>query len=268
MNPKNPSPVFDKPGHHKARPAFLRACGTFLTKRPASAWDGWQLIQHVMGRSKVNVHACKAIDAVFIAIAHFVDLKSGVVQANVTKIAELTGLVTQSKAGNVSITRCSRVIERAIDAGILEGELVWDKKLGYWLPKFINVTDEFWKIAHPEGLAGYLRAREQQFTYQNKGMVDGNDWLTVTQAKEIRRLAHIKYAFEYRKNQQSRAKARRLAKQLNDTEHSKIRAEIGKNILNDVDDLHGLTPESFSSMINQRISLYRKIADDPDPPKH
>lgn len=268
MQPINLNPTFSKPSHHKARPAFLRACSTYLTKRPLSKWDGWQLIHSVHGKSKLYENAAKSMDAIAHALVHFVDLTSGVVEANVTKIAELTGLMTQSKAGNESISRCSRGIVRLDKAGLVETELVWDKNLGCHLPKFINVTDQFWQIVHPEGLEGYLKAREQQLAYRNQGLANDNEWLTVTEAKERRRLAHIKNAFEYRKYGQQQAKARRIAKQMKETNHLDMRAKIGREILAEVDTCHGLTPRAFEKMINQRMALYRQIADDGSPPKH
>lgn len=270
MIPKNPEPTFDRPSHHKARPAFLRACHTHLSKVPLSDWDGWHLIQHVHGKSKIYKHAENAMNAIALCVVHFVDLQSGALdpEATVTKIAELTGLMTESKAGNVSISRASRAIQRCVKAGLFEGELVWDKELGCWLPKFLNVTELFWEVAHPEGYKGYEKAREQQFSFRNQGLANPNEWLTVTEAKERRRRAHIKKAFEYRRDKQIKNKERRLAKKLGDKENKLARGQIAKDILDSVDTCHGLTFDSFTSLINQRTALYRKIADDPDPPKH
>jgi len=267
MKPNNPNPEFNKPKHHKARPAFLRACFTTLTKRPASSWDGWALIHHVYGKSRLNIHAAKSLDALCLAIAHFVDINSGVVNANVTQLAELTGLITQSKKGNVSISRASRAVNRLIKAGLLEGEIVWDKELGCWLPKFINVTDKFWQLAHPEGIEGYNKAREAQFAYQNQGLKNENEWLTVTEAKERRRIKHTKEAFERRQKQHIQSKARRKAKELASKNKVVARSEIAKQILDELDTCHGLDVEEFSSMINKRTALYRKMSEDP-PPQH
>lgn len=238
----------------------MRACHTNLTKIPAASWDGWQLIHHVHGKSKLNVHASNAINALCLAIVHFVDLESGVVQANVTELGEHCGLNTQSDTGNKSISRTANNINRLISAGLLDGEIVWDKQLGCWLPKFINVTDAFWDVVHPEGKQGYNKAREQQLAYRSKGISDKNEWLSVTQAKERRRLAHIKKAFEIRKSKQQTTSAKRKIKLLEQKETSKVRAEIGKQILNELGPLHGLEPKQFEGMINQRIALYRKIA--------
>jgi hypothetical protein len=268
MIPKNLEPVFAKPKHHKARPAFLRACHTQLTKCPASSWDGWHLIQHVHGKSKVNVHAFNALDALCKAIVHHVDIESGVVQSNVTMLSDLCGLTTESKAGNVSISRASNAVKRLIKAGLLEGELVWDKGLGCWLPKFLNVTDLFWTVAHPEGIEGYNKAREIQYGFKNEGLCNDNEWLTVTQAKERRRLAHIKTAFELRKKKHAKSKERSKAKELADKANKKARSAIAKEILNDLDTTHGLTHEAFETMINMRQSLYRKMAADEPPPRH
>jgi len=270
MLPKNPNPTFDRPKHHKARPAFLRGCHTQLSKKvPLSRWDGWHLIQHVHGKSKIYENAQRSMDAIALSIVHYVDLQSGAVGRNVTEIAEDTGLVTQSEKGNISISRCSRAIIRMIDAGLLEAApLVWDKELGCYLPKFINVTDLFWQVAHPEGFEGYQKAREKQFQHQNEGLSNPNEWLTITEAKERRHRIHIKKAFEFRRDKQLKNKERRTAKKLGDKENKLARGKIAKDILDSVDTCHGLTFDSFSSLINQRTALYRKMSDDPDPPKH
>ena len=268
MIPKNPNPTFDQPKHHKARPAFLRGCRTHLTKVPLSKWDGWHLIQHVHGKSKIYESAEKSMNEIALAIVHYADLQSGAVGRNVTELAEDTGLVTESEAGNGSICRASRAIIRMTNAGLLEAApLIWDKVLGCYLPKFINVTDLFWDVVHPEGFSGYEKAREDQFIYQNEGLSNPNEWLTVTEAKERRRRIHTKKAFEFRRDKQLKNKERRKAAKLGDKENKLARGKIAKDILDNLDTCHGLTIDSFSSLINQRTALYRKMADDPDPPK-
>jgi len=269
MKPNNLTPLFDKPKHHKARPAFLRACGTNLGKNPLSKWVGWQLIQHNNKQSKVYQHAHNAMDALAMAIVHFTEIQSGCVNANVSQLAELTGLITESEAGNISISRASRAIIRMIDADLLEAApLVWDKQLGYWLPKFINVTDKFWDVVHPEGLAGYEKARAQQYAYQCQGVSTPKEWLSITEAKERRRRTHIKTIFEYRKSKQSKAKERRLSRKLQEKDRVSSRAQITQQILNELGDCSHLTHQQLDVLVSKRMGLYRKIADDPDPPRH
>ncbi len=268
MKVKNLAPSFQRPNHQKALPTFLKACNTMLTKCPASSWDGWQLIRRVHGKSNLNTNRAKAFDAIFMAIANHVDLNSGVVFSNVYDLAHVTGLATKSKAGNISITRCSRAIIEMEKAGFIETQLIWDRVLGCHLPKFINVTDLFWDIAHPEGAKGYHAAREKQLAYQNKGLSTGDQWLSVSQAKEIRRKMHIKTAFDLRKAKHAKSKQRTQAKKLTNTSVVEARQKIGKQILDEIGTTHGLTPEAFKVMISQRLALYKQIAADPAPTRH
>jgi hypothetical protein len=268
MQVKNLAPAFTRPNHQKSLPSFLKACNTMLTKRPASAWDGWQLIRRVHGKSLMNTHRASAINAIFIAIANHVDLNSSVVFSNVYDLAHATGLATVSIAGNVSITRCSRAIIEMERAGFIETELVWDRVLGCHIPKFINVTDLFWEIAHPEGATGYHAAREKQIVYQSQGIAAPEQWLTVSQAKENRRRMHIKTAFKLRREKHEKSKQRTAAKKLTKGNIVNSRGKIGKEILDELGSLHGLTTEAFQVMISQRYALYNKIAADPDQPRH
>jgi len=268
MRVKNSTPAFTRPNHQKNLPSFLVACNTMLTKCPASAWDGWQLIRRVHGKSLMNTHRASAINSLFIAIANHVDLKSSVVFSNVYDLAHATGLATVSAAGNVSITRCSRAIIEMEKAGFLETELVWDRVLGCHIPKFINVTDLFWEIAHPEGTKGYHAARESQISYQRQGLAEPEEWLTVSQAKERRRRMHIKTAFKLRRAKHEKSKQRTAAKKLTNDNIVVSRGKIGKEILDELGSLHGLDPKAFQVMISQRYALYNKIAADPAPTRH
>lgn len=268
MEVKNLTPGFKRPGHQKALPTYLKACNTMLTKCPASNWDGWQLIRRVHGKSALNTHRAAAFDAIFLAIANRVDLNSSVVFSNVYDLAHVTGLATVSAAGNVSITRCSRAIIEMEKAGFLETQLVWDRVLGCHLPKFISVTDLFWEIAHPEGAKGYHAAREKQLAYQNQGLATGDQWLTVSEAKERRRRMHIKTAFKLRKEKHAKSKQRTAAKKILSSNIIVARQKIGKEILDEMGTTHGLTPDAFKVMISQRLALYKQISADPAPTRH
>ncbi len=231
---KNPTPDFERVKTDKPQLPFLTKLRNYVHHcafKP-SAWVGFALMkqshQFVVKDKEGNYQARqrqmreerqKALEAFCRASAQYVDLVSFHVRRDITQLAKECGLVTESEAGNLSITRLSRLVEEfLVQHGLAEknlgGPQIWDPIEKYYISAFVTVTPKFFEmcgISEDELWA----EREKRMDYIKLGVDEcdaGCRSLRVVQQKAMQ--AHVREAFKRRREANKINKKSRLAKRL------------------------------------------------------
>lgn len=270
---QNPAPAFVAPEHHKARPSFIRKLCNFASTRKVWKWEGFygilpinpKTLNPIRRQRHFNLHRARAIQAVTEAIAHHLNIVTGIAAVSVEMLAHQCGLATKSAAGKTSITRASRAVWTLEEYGILKCEKVWDRTAGTWIPKLIEVTPAFIRMC---GLSEqeYESAQKQQLGYQKRGLsLAEAEQLTITEARRRAREAHRVIAFERRKKQNKDHAARRFAEKLATKSLDDQRHEVTKALVKSKgrDELVSLGPEGVKKLVDQEMGRLRRIADSP-----
>lgn len=270
MFAKNSNPQFVAPDHHcvKSRPHILKKCANYAAANELHHWVGWLYLRDSLGRQrKIYEDRQKALAAITQAILHFVNIHDFQVKSvTVEQLADYCGLSTTSEAGNKSISRAVRVIQMMTKAGLLECDNVWDKVYEEcWITKYISVTPLFFEFigidfseveaAQAKRLAWANSAGRNALEYVN------NEELATLSQTELRKrakVAHIRSAFNHRKERVQARKQERLKKRLDNKSYNEKRTMIGKQILDELDDVP-TSRDEFDRMINQRLSYLEKI---------
>lgn len=269
----NPEPQFEAPDYHRSRPSFIRKLVNYTKKRRVTMWSGFytltpldpKKLTPINRQRHFNKHRARAIQAVAECAAHHLNIVTGRVMLSVEAMAELCGLSTKSKAGNISITRCSRAVIELERFGIFNCEKVWDRALGMWIPKRIYVTGLFIEMC---GLSikDWESAQNQQLGYMKRGLsIEEQEQLTITEAKRRDKEQHTKAAFEYRRKKHGLAKARKLAARLREKTISDSRATVLRNIIKRMptDELKAMNHHDLDALVRKELNYLLKLADDP-----
>lgn len=269
----NPNPEFTPPPHHGPRPKFIKKLANFARTRQVTKWSGFysllplnpRTLERINRQRHFNKHRARAIQAVAECAAHHLNIVTGIVQVSVEKMSQLCGLTTKSKAGNISITRCSRAVLALEEYGVFRCEKIWDRVLGMWIPKRIEVTDFFIDMCGVKR-EEWEAAQNQQLGYQKRGLaIHEQEQLTLSEAKRRGREQHRKVAFERRRKQHEISKARRLAIKLKSEDLQQQKSTILNKIIKSrtTDELVELGPDGLDKLINKELNYLLKIAEDP-----
>jgi incFII family plasmid replication initiator RepA len=139
---KNPNPAF-VPGEGKDTLAFCRK----LMVKAANYTSRFDFSMHV---AFARAHGwrkrrpprlrCLAIDALLPGLCFHYDPLANRVQSSITTLAMECGLATESKAGNLSITRATRALKFLAELGLLTYQTEYDKDIGCNIPTDITFT--------------------------------------------------------------------------------------------------------------------------------
>jgi incFII family plasmid replication initiator RepA len=263
----NPDPEFITPKHHKARPLFIRKAFNYANARRVWMWEGFSYFKiQAKRKRRFNKHRAKAIQAGVLCMTHHLNIVSGMVEASCTDMAEMCGLSTHSKAGNLSISRFTRMIDDLETFGLIKTEKVWDRVMGTWIPKMIWVTDIFFLMIgiKPDE---YNAAQNQQLGYLKSQLttVEEKEQLTITEAKRRKKHQFIEKAFEARKKKHSSKRLEKQAKDFAKKGLDEQRSEIANNLASQLnpEELKGLSLQDFKSLVDRRLGQLRHSTEPP-----
>lgn len=269
MHAKNENPTFSKPSKKQIRGTsrLHRKLNNLVWSdnfRP-ELWASWQLLLPERQR-RFREDRVKALTSVIRFIAWHVDICTLTLNLSCfTTIAEETGLVTESKAGNKSITRCWRVfVEVLIKAGLAESEkMPFDSILKENLPAFITITPLFFELC---GISTSEFFDEHERRAVFKGKVDPEllGYAGIRKLQQEVKKQHIARNFERLKKRKAEAYKKREAKKVLDASHAEQLSLIGAQIIEEFDSQGQralLTTKILREETLKRQGLYKKIYD-------
>ena len=163
---KNPSPCFAPPEGKETLP-FCRK----LMAKAAGFTEKFSFSMHMaFSRATGKRHRQPpslrraAIDALMPALCYHYDPLANRVNTSITTLAIECGLATESKKGNLSITRATRALKSlAEDTGLITYETTFDPEIGCNLPSDIQFTPALFDMLDisPEALASERNSRAE-----------------------------------------------------------------------------------------------------------
>lgn len=160
---KCPAPQYVRPAHYKAlskehgralRNLMTRdkTTGEWVVRRRVSADPLFTFLRPQTGRKRAFYPERRNLfDALFILFMNKVDLATGIVTINTTKLAE--ELSPRDEQGNiipeeaVTVSRVSRLITALVPFGVIEApESEWDVINNCRFPKHIIITEAGWRL--------------------------------------------------------------------------------------------------------------------------
>ena len=264
----NKNPEFTPPPNHtKSRPPFIQRCFNFAKKRRVWMWEGFAFYRKDAKRQRrFNRHRAQAIQAGVLCMTHHLNIVSGLIEASCTDMAAMCGLSTISNAGNLSITRFTRMIDDLETFGIIKTEKVWDRVMGTWIPKMIWVTDLFFLMIGIN-VEEYHAAQNQQLGYLKSKLttLEEKEQLTITEAKRRKKQQFIQKAFESRQQKHAVKRLKKQAKDFLEKDLDEQRSEIANNLTKQLspEELKGLSLNDFKALVNARLGQLRRLSDPP-----
>lgn len=268
----NPNPEFSPPSHHKKRPQFVRKAMSYAN-RDVAAFGGMQVLLHARGRRHINEHRRKALTAVVQGMLHYVNLITWQVEAPVIELARQCGLSTVSARGIESISRCARAVVMAKEFGLLDTDLVWDRKENTWIPKIIHVTDLFWDAI---GIGAEAANRERVVRFErmkalNLGREEAGR-MTLSEFKELRKMRSVQHSFEIRRNKIASKQQMKTARRIAAMPLDQQRQECGRRLIAAMERespraLFELQrkPGEFDRLVTRQMRRLQAMATDPLP---
>ncbi|APZ07738.1 replication initiator protein RepA (plasmid) [Kosakonia cowanii JCM 10956 = DSM 18146] len=157
------APQYVRPAHYKALSkehgralrnliARNKATGEWAVRRRVSADPLFTFLRPQTGRKRAFYpERRKLLDALFVLFINKVDLATGIVTINITRLAE--ELSPKDEQGNVipeeavTVWRVSRLITALVPFGVIEApESEWDIVNSCRFPKHIIITDAGWRL--------------------------------------------------------------------------------------------------------------------------
>ncbi|UIN02551.1 hypothetical protein LGL91_18080 (plasmid) [Yersinia ruckeri] len=174
---KCPSPQYVRPAHYKPlskqhghalRNLMSRdkATGQWVMRRRVSADPIFTFLRPYTGRQRAFRDVRRQLlDALFVLFVNKVDLATGIVTINITRLAQ--ELSPRDEEGEIRVeqavtpSRVSRLIDELSRFGIIQcPETEWDFINHCRFPKHVIITDEGWKLTGVD--MDKLRAEQQE----------------------------------------------------------------------------------------------------------
>lgn len=212
---KNPHPKFSVPEGKRTLPFNIK-----LMKAAEGFTSRFDFSMHVAFARSVGMRrrmppACRrrAIDALLQAICFHYDPLENHVNVAMTTIAIECGLATESKAGNLSITRATRALQFLETLGLLTYNTEYCGTLGCHFPTDITFTPAFFD-ALGISLESLHACRESRMAWKNKQLVkQGQQRQSLDElvflAMKARRDRFYTYHMKRKQHGQERARAKR-----------------------------------------------------------
>lgn len=165
---KNPNPVFSS-GEGKKTLSF---CRKLMTKSEGftSCFD---FSMHVAFARSLGIRRRmppllrrRAIDALLQGMCFHYDPLANRVQCSITNLALECGLATESKSGNLSITRATRALKFMAELGLITYQTEYDPKIGCYIPTDITFTPALFAALDISEVA-VLAARRSRVDWEN-----------------------------------------------------------------------------------------------------
>ncbi|MPY24392.1 plasmid replication initiator RepA [Shewanella sp. YLB-07] len=230
----NPKPVYIRPKSWKNLPGELGKTFNFCRTRDISRDPHFVYLRQAVGRQRDFKKVRRdLINPFFQLCLSRHDLVTGIIELDLEAMAtELSKMWIQNSATEeqylveckVTISRISRFIEEVmIPFGFAyvhaESEhdrkkngLTWDNINGFWYPKILVLTDEFYRVAGAN-IEKINIQREQQLTFRNAGITDENELITLKEARIRKQKQIFKRAWNARKqNTSARRQRNKLGK--------------------------------------------------------
>lgn len=262
----NEDPKFIPPSHHKQRPLFIRKAYNYAGARKVYAWEGFSFYREGANRKRrFNKHRAKSMQAGVLCMIHHLNIASGLIESSCEQMADLCQVSTFSKAGNKSITRFTRMINDLEDFKVVKTQKVWDRVLGMWIPKMIEVTERFFLMIGIDPKE-YEAAQKQQLGYQKRGLsLDEQEQLTLSEAKRRAKRRFIEQAFKKRKNIHTQKKAARNAKSFLKKTWDEQRSDIAVDIMKRLSpsEKQNLSLQDLKAMVSYEVGKIKNLIKDP-----
>lgn len=246
---KNPAPLFKAPSHHKPRPAFQKKCINYARTKDLGCWEGFYLLDKAaIGRKqrfKKVLRDC--MQQVAIAMLHYVNVADLTVRASVERLSNDCGMTTTSKAGNISISRASRLIKLLEKLGFIKTENFRPPNSRHYLPKFIMLTARFFL---------WIGIREDELlNAQNQA----NQNLSARPDKATLIKRHFNNALSAREQQLKIAKWKLLGQKLSGLSLDQKRQQIAKRLVQQNGRDAYPSVEKLIIAVSQKLSYIEKL---------
>lgn len=166
---RNPNPEFTPREGKKTLP-FCRK----LMKKSADFTSRFDFSMHVafmrslgLRRRMPPVLRRRAIDALLQGLCFHYDPLANRVQRSITNLAIECGLATESKKGNLSITRATRALRFMAELGLITYQTEYDPQIGCNIPTDITFTPALFSALDVSDVA-VAAARRSRVEWENK----------------------------------------------------------------------------------------------------
>ncbi|HBV6392384.1 TPA: RepA [Klebsiella aerogenes] len=261
----NADPKFQVPKHHTHKlPFVLSDALQRIDGRDLTCDVAFYVNQPSERQRRLNEHRRRAINAVISALLHHTNVISKRVLASAEALADFCGLSTVSKAGNKSITRCTRALAQLKQLGFIDYERRWDRVSKRYFPSKIELKKQLLEtVGISEAI--WQRAVNQKLNYYNaKNSQRLKTAITEAEYKRIviqEQMENVwqqrKTAREIKARKKAAERAERLAREKGEDE---LRHQLTKDVSQEFAD--GLYPGAdlayLKSIVEQRFNLLRK----------
>ncbi len=166
---KNPNPVFTPREGKKTLP-FCRK----LMAKAEGFTSRFDFTMHVAFARSLGVRhrmppllRRRAIDALLQGLSFHYDPLANRVQRSITNLAIECGLATESKSGNLSITRATRALKFIAELGLITYQTEYDPEIGCNIPTDITFTPAFFSALDVSDVA-VAAARRSRVEWENQ----------------------------------------------------------------------------------------------------
>lgn len=261
----NADPRFQVPKHHKHKlPFVLSDALQRIDGRDLTCEIAFYVNQPAERKRRINEHRRRAINAVIAALLHHTNIISKRVLASAEALSDFCGLSTISKAGNKSITRCTRALAQLKVLGFINYERRWDRvNKQYWPAKIeikeqiletVGITDVQWQKAVNQKL-NFFNAKNNKRL--EKAVTEAEYKSIVIQEQMENVWQQRKTAREIKAKQKAAERAERLAKEKGEAE---LRHQITREVSQEFAD--GLYPGAdlnyLRGLVDKRYNTLRK----------
>lgn len=273
---KNPHPNYQSPKADMKPPRIIDAMRKAARENSSSQHPLWRTapryhaVTHELLSNErgMNLHRCRAVDAIMECLAAHVNLLTGKVFMTLGQISDACGLTTYSRKGKPCYSRASRAINGHIEAiGAVHCDRVWDETTGSFIPNMIWVTELFFVLISYE-YGKFLAAQQQQLAWKNQKLREaGEASISLTEARRRAKAQHIKRAFEIRTQKKIHRKQVRRARKLANMEKQEAQAHILNDLvkLYSKEELAEMGHVELKRQVDQRYFTMRKLAIEPPP---
>lgn len=232
--PKNPNPQFT-PRSDKTLAFNAKA------KEKAAGFTASEKLSNVIALARGKGAYCRTprenylpvLEAFVQGALHHYDLLADRCAATMHRIADECGLMTQSAAGNVSISRATNAAERLAEIGLAEYHTEFNSTVGCNFPSDFSFTPLFWQIIDME--EAHEKAVESKAAYENKRRARNGEQLfdVLGWLREMRARAKARF-HQYRLERKAKGEARRRAQRESELQRSEIAARVRAEVQADV----------------------------------
>lgn len=269
----NVNPIYIRPKTWKNLPGELGKTFNYCRKRDVSRDPLFVKLRELVGRCRdFRLERRNLMNAMFQLLLSRHDLATGIVELDMEAMAtELSkswevDLDTGESSlvdKKVTISRISRFINEVMipfglcyvhsdgDDDSPDSGLVWDRVNGFWFPKVIVLTAQFYRIAGAD-LDKLYDLAQQQLVFRNNGLAEEGEVISLSEARKRKRKQIFERAWQVRKNNIGAARRRKkLGEQSLDERRHQVAADLIKQMPTQV---AAMTPDEFDREVWRRLN--------------